>query len=113
MGKKNEEPRIDIGLFLLGVLFVALGLAPAYMSTFMQYAPCLNGIPIAEQILSCSGGDYLIGGSSLAAAWGSFLLIGLVLGAAAFIPAARIFVRIGFILLLVLWVLGIFGVKII
>jgi len=113
MGKdvKNPEPSIDFGLLILGIIFVALGLAPAYMSTFMQYAPCLNGIPYAEQVLSCSGGDYLIGGVSLAAAWANFLLIGIVLGIAAFVPVARIFVRILFIILLVLWVLGIFGVK--
>ena len=112
MGKKDkEEPRIDFGLLILAVVFIALGLAPAYLSTFLQYAPCLNNIPIAEQILFCTGSDYLIGGLSVAGAWASFLLIGAILGAAAFIPVARIFVRIGFIILLVLWVLGIFGIR--
>jgi len=112
MGKDSKEPMIDWGLLALAVILVILGLSPAYMSTFLSYAPCLNGIPVAEMILSCSGSDYLIGGLSVAQGWGYFLGLGVILGAAAFIPPARMIVRAIFVLALILWILGIFGVRI-
>lgn len=111
MGKDDKEPPIDFGLLILAVLFVALGLSPAYMGTFLSYAPCLNGIPFAENILNCTGSDYHIGSMSVSESWASFLAIGIVLGVGAFMPAARVVIRILFIIGLVLWALALFGLK--
>ena len=113
MGRDEKKGGgIDFGLLFIGLVLIGLGFSQGQLSTFLQYAPCLNGIPIAENLLSCSADDYRIGGLSVVQSWGWFVGVGIVLVAAAFVPPARRIVQVLFIIGLMLWVLGLFGVRV-